>query len=123
MTQPLNSHQTGKQAEAKALVYLRQQGLIEIERNFHTRYGEIDLIMLDNTTTVFVEVRSRKHTGYMNVIETIDAKKVKRIILASRIYLQARGENTELYRFDVVTLSGTLHSPEINWIKNAFSHE
>lgn len=94
-----------------------------MERNFHTRYGEIDLVMLDNATTVFVEVRSRKHNGYMDVIETIDAKKVKRIILASRIYLQARGENTESYRFDVVTLSGSLHSPEISWIRNAFSHE
>lgn len=123
MSPPSNSYQTGKEAEQIALTYLRQHGLVEIERNFNTRYGEIDLVMLDDRTTVFVEVRARKHTNYMAAVESIDKKKVQKIILASRIFLQKSKSNTDLYRFDVVTLSGSMRSPRINWIKNAFSHE
>jgi putative endonuclease len=117
------AYQRGLRAEQIALDYLSRQGLKELERNYRTRSGEIDLIMLDNHVVVFIEVRARTNAGYINPIETIDGKKIHKIILASRQYLQQRHNARELYRFDIVILTGNIHDPEINWVKNAFFDE
>jgi putative endonuclease len=79
--------------------------------------------MLHNDILVFVEVRARTNTGYINTIETIDRKKVQKIILTSRHYLQRYTGNMELFRFDIVTLTGNTQTPEIDWVKNAFYDE
>jgi Holliday junction resolvase-like predicted endonuclease len=54
-------------------------------------------------------------------LETIDGIKIRKIILTSQKFLQEFSDRDKLYRFDVVTLMGDLESPEIQWIKNAFS--
>ncbi len=54
----------GKFAENRAEALLRSAGLAVVERNWRCRRGEIDLIMRDGNTLVFVEVRSRKHCEY-----------------------------------------------------------
>lgn len=56
--------QTGIKAENDALTFLQGQGLIPITRNFRCRFGEIDLIMQDGNTLVFIEVRKRKNRLY-----------------------------------------------------------
>lgn len=115
------STDTGRIAEDKALAYLNIQGLVPIARNYRSPRGEIDLIMLDRDTTVFVEVRSRKNDRFLKVIETIDQRKKNNIILTSQHYIQnAEKSGTQFYRYDIVTLSGPMDRLNIDWIKNAF---
>lgn len=116
-----NAYQTGKIAEELACNYLNQQGLRLLAKNYRVRCGEIDLIMQDEETVVFIEVRSRKNNKTMHVLESIDTAKCTRIIRASQQYLQNKKRGNEtLCRFDVVLVIGRLEDAKVEWIKNAF---
>lgn len=112
----LLSTDRGQQAENRALDYLEKQGLTLIERNFHSRRGEIDLIMEDNNSLVFIEVRYRKSTKYGSALESVNAQKQARIIHTAEYYLQQKPSHYLAYRFDVIGLS----PDNINWVKDAF---
>lgn len=116
----VTSWQRGRWAESLALQHLQAQGLSLLEKNYHARRGEIDLIMQEDNTIVFLEVRYRADSRYMDALETIDAKKCARIIGASQRYLQSLpGPLHKTCRFDVVIIGGA-DKPGIRWIKNAF---
>lgn len=101
--------------------FLQSCGLKHLGSNYRNAGGEIDLVLQDNKTIVFVEVRSRSNTRYMDVVESIGREKINRIINASRHYLQSHGiSESAVCRFDIVTLTGKPDSPKIEWIKNAF---
>ncbi len=110
--------QRGEQAEQQACDFLISQGLTLIERNFRCYYGEIDLIMKDNKTLVFVEVRYRKNVKFGSALESVTRSKQTKLIAATEIYLNTL-QNQELLpmRFDVV---GILGNGNLEWVKNAF---
>ena len=115
------SYQRGRWAETLALEHLLENGLTLLTHNFHARCGEIDLIMRDDTTIVFFEVRYRADNMFMNALETIDKKKRMRIINTSQYYLQShRWASKKPCRFDVMLICGSAENPGIRWIKNAF---
>lgn len=117
----VSSVEKGRLAENRALDYLTDSGLRLITRNYRCPLGEVDLIMMDQNTTVFIEVRSLKNTRTMNVVETIDIKKQKRIIQTSEHYLQVNSKKNNPYcRFDVICITGSIESANIEWIKDAF---
>lgn len=112
---------TGKQAEDLACRYLNQQGLQLIERNFSTRFGEIDLVMRDRDTTVFVEVRYRKSKEVVDPLSSIDRNKQLKLIRTARYYLQAQANADQApARFDVIAISDAGERQHIEWIRNAF---
>lgn len=120
--------QQGTQAEAACCDFLKQQGLSFIEKNFHCRLGEIDLIMLDNNTLTFIEVRYRKNNLFGGGEASVTLKKQKKIRLTAELYLQ-KNPKYQNARFDVVAMSPTTQSSTyhqtvnnytFNWIKNAF---
>ncbi len=107
----------GKWAENLAEHYLELQGLTLLERNFSCKGGEIDLIMEQGETLVFVEVRYRKEN---NPLETINRPKERRIILCAEKYLL--NYPPALYppcRFDVVIIQSQ-PIEKIEWIPDAF---
>ena len=113
--------QSGKQAEELAANYLAKQNIELITRNFHCRFGEIDLIGIDQETLVFIEVRYRKNEQYLAAVETIDQHKCKKIVITSEYYLNKHKKYQSYFcRYDVITITGTLDKPVIEWIKNAF---
>lgn len=116
----MSSHQLGIQAEELALQHLQQQGLKLVERNYHSRRGEIDLIMLDKSTLVFVEVRSRKSSRFGSALESVNHAKQTRIIHTAEQYLQQTSSSYQGYRFDVIAISSDQAVPEITWLKDAF---
>lgn len=123
MTQGRSTAERGRIAEDIACNHLNNQfGLVLLDRNYRTPHGEIDLIMKDGDTTVFIEVRSRKKETILNTLETIDRRKCMRIIHSSEYYLQRHVSNyNEMKcRFDVVTLCGPLEAARLEWIKDAF---
>lgn len=113
----------GNQAEQIALAHLQQHNLELIERNYLTKLGEIDIIMLDksNHALVFVEVRYRKNSRFSDAIETVTTPKQRRIIQTAQHYLQTHSAHQQLAcRFDVVGVESDLKYPTITWIKDAF---
>lgn len=104
--------------ESRAEKFLRQQGLQSVTRNYRTRLGEIDLIMRDKQTLVFVEVRYRKSNRWGSALESIGYRKQQRLVAAAQDYLSKTDAETAA-RFDVVTYDGQTDKPS-EWISNAF---
>lgn len=116
-----SSKAVGDNAENQACNYLQQQGLKLIERNYRSRRGEIDLVMQQDKTLVFVEVRLRTNERFGSAAESVTSRKQGRIIAAAQHYLQQQPSSLAC-RFDVVAISGK-EAPSINWIPNAFQSE
>ncbi len=113
--------QSGKRAEDIAAEYLTEQKVKLVTRNFHSRFGEIDLIGFEQEILLFIEVRYRKNEHFLAAVETIDQHKCKKIIITSEYYLNKHKKyQSYLCRYDVITLTGALDQPVIQWIKNAF---
>ena len=120
--------QRGKRAEKLARTYLRQQGLRLIQANYPSRWGEIDLIMQEQSQQsnhmVFIEVRYRRQNQYGQAVYSITPSKQHRIKKTAQIYQQNNPLTLgQTCRFDVVLLSGELKqvkNTDIQWIKNAF---
>ncbi len=112
---------TGDRAETIACQHLEVSGLITLTRKYRGRFGEIDLIMRDGGIIAFVEVRYRRNNRILNAAETIDARKCQRITKTALQYLQSlKNPDNYCYRFDVVTVTGNLDKPTIDWIRDAF---
>lgn len=106
----------GQSAEARAEAFLQTHGLKLLARNWRCRFGEIDLIMQDGATLVFVEVRLRSRADFGGAAASVTANKQRKLLAAARQYL-ATLKTLPPCRFDVVALSGGT-PPE--WIMNAF---
>ncbi|MCG8429482.1 MAG: YraN family protein [Chromatiales bacterium] len=110
----------GNDGEQLACTYLEHQGLVTVERNFSTRQGEIDLIMREQNTLVFVEVRLRSRSDYGTGADSVTRRKQQRLIITANQFLQKRfGNNPPACRFDVVSIGGQ-NAEKIDWIKDAF---
>lgn len=111
--------QQGTWGENLACAYLETQGLQLITQNYRCQQGEIDLIMQQQQTLVFVEVRSRRVTQYGSGAESVNLRKQQHLILSAQHYLQTL-DNMPLCRFDVVAIMGTGQTATLDWIQNAF---
>lgn len=113
----------GKNGETLIANYLKKQGYIVVERNFHSRFGEIDIIAENEQYILFVEVKMRKQDSLVNPAEAVDAVKQQKIMMTAEIYL-SRAFCELQPRFDVaeVTVFETKGREEykINYIENAF---
>lgn len=108
----------GDEAEQLASEFLQRQHLVLLERNYRCRFGEIDLIMRDGMTLVFVEVRMRTSQIFGGAAASITLSKQTKLLRTARHYL-TRLKSMPPCRFDAVLLSGS-NSQELEWIKNAF---
>jgi putative endonuclease len=109
---------TGPQAESWAAEYLTARGLRLIERNYRCRSGEIDLVMAESGTVVFVEVRYRSSSRYGGALESVDRHKCRRLLAAAQHYMVERRVKGAV-RLDVVAVSPGTAGPEAEWIRNA----
>lgn len=122
MSKKITTKQIGAQAEQIALDYLLKQGLTFIKRNFHSRFGEIDLIMKQQDLIIFIEVRCRNQRRYIDAIETVDFYKQQKIIKTAKFFLcQEKWANYYSYRFDVLSINGRSDTMDnIIWVPHAF---
>jgi putative endonuclease len=116
-----NARRTGALWEHAALAHLAARGLTLVERNFTCRFGEIDLIVRDGSTLVFVEVRYRGDEKRGGGTLSVGAGKRARLVRAALLFLQAHPRwSDQPCRFDVVGCSGTSDAPVFDWIPAAF---
>ncbi|KAA0216366.1 MAG: YraN family protein [Lautropia sp.] len=108
---------SGDAAEARALAFLCGRGLRLVARNVASRLGEIDLVMRDGDTLVFVEVRSRASRSFGGAAASVGPAKQRRLRREAQRYLVASyGDRWPACRFDVCALDGST----IDWIRDAF---
>jgi putative endonuclease len=110
---------SGAQAEQLAAQFLQQNGLTLLQRNYRCRHGEIDLVMRDGDTLVFVEVRLRSRGDFGGAAASINAAKQAKLIRTAQHYLAAQ-PRTPACRFDAVLLHA-LDGSDIEWLRNAFA--
>jgi putative endonuclease len=103
----------GRAWEDAALVHLRRHGLVLVEANFTCKDGEIDLVMRDGATLVFVEVRQRAEASHGGAAASITPAKIRRLVRAASWYLMRFPEPPEC-RFDVVAID----AGQLEWLRN-----
>lgn len=120
----LNRRRIGQRGEDLALSYLAEKGYALVERNYRTRHGEIDLVVRDEETLVFVEVKLRRGTGFGDPLEAVTPRKRAKIRLMAEQYLVERDPefiaSFDELRFDVVGILLVSGKPEIRHVENAF---
>lgn len=110
----------GQRMERSAERMLRRQGLRTLARNYERRTGEIDLVMLDGETLVFVEVRFRGAGAWTTGIGSIDPRKRQRIARTAELYRRDHPEHRlRRVRFDVLSGSRGNYRIRWDWIRNA----
>ncbi len=103
----MNNRETGSRYELLAAAYLEQQGFRILERNYHCRGGEIDLIAEEGDVLCFVEVKYRSGRGAGLAEEAVTRAKQAKLTRTARYYLMERRLPADgLYRFDVVAVNG-----------------
>lgn len=113
---------TGATCESLALAYLEQRGLTLLARNYRCKIGEIDLIMRDGSSIVFVEVRHRRSRHFGGARASISHGKMRRVARTAQVFMKHQRISFETpIRFDVVTIDGALdHQPKTSWLQAAF---
>ncbi|KFI46872.1 putative endonuclease [Bifidobacterium bohemicum] len=119
----LNSRELGMAGESYAARWLEQLGWCTLARNWHTRYGELDVIMLTpEQVVVFVEVKTRHTRRYGPGQEAVSARKQAHLRHAAALWLAGPGRSTPRtgIRFDVVAILVEGRDLFVNHIKGAF---
>lgn len=112
-----NSRAQGAQYEQQARRFLENCGLQFIAQNQTFKCGELDLIMQQGTTVVFVEVRQRKNAHFGSAVESVNFRKQQKWLNAANAWLAKHNQSLDTAdcRFDVVAFEG---NDEPIWIQN-----
>ncbi|MEN6406686.1 MAG: YraN family protein [Thermoguttaceae bacterium] len=112
----------GRRGEAAAERYLRRQGCKTLARGSKSFLGELDLVMLDRRTIVFVEVKTRRSADLGHPVEAVHPEKQRRVTRAALAFLKRYGLLECPSRFDVVTVlwPENRRTPKIEHFPNAF---
>jgi putative endonuclease len=119
------THQTGQQAEDWALDFLRRQGFTLVAQNFHSRLGEIDLIMSKDQLLIFCEVRTRKSSSFGGAAASVTPAKQRKISQTANQFIQSfpQFESYEC-RFDVIAIDlagkNAAQQQNVDWLEGAF---
>ena len=117
----VSTRQKGFDGEDKACAYLIANGYEIIDRNYYTRFGEIDIIARKDKFLVFVEVKSLPHGDIDTLSYVLNKKKQQKIIKTSKCYLlNHRQYNYEYIRYDVLAIDVPVLDP-VYHIENDFS--
>lgn len=113
----INQNNAGLAAEKIAETFLKNHGLKLVMQNYHCRFGEIDLIMKEAKTLVFVEVRLRSNRQFGSAGASITAQKQQKLIATAQHFLQSHGQCA--CRFDAI-LMDKADLDHVEWVRNAF---
>ena len=113
--------EAGLLAEHAALEFLQTHGLQLLQRNALYSVGELDLVMLDQSVVVFVEVRQRKNDLFGGAALSIDRRKQQKCARAAQCWLKQHARFAgNPCRFDAILFTGQPSQWNLDWIKDAF---
>lgn len=102
----------GNKAEDLTAKYLQKKGFKIIAKQYRSRFGEIDLIALDGSEVVFVEVKARKTSDFGFPEESVTASKIEKIIAVGDKFLKDKNWLFKPWRIDVVAITFSETEPE-----------
>lgn len=113
----------GASGEKIAVKFLRKNGYKILQRNYNTKFGEIDVIGYDHGTISFIEVKTRLSESFGPPESAVTQTKKNHIIKTAQKYITENKLEDVCCRFDVVTvrLSNDGKSQEVSLLKNAFT--
>jgi putative endonuclease len=117
----VNPAEAGRQGELAAARYLEALGCRILSRSFRTRLGEIDLVVEEQGTVVFVEVKTRRRLAVDDGRGAVDWHKQRRLIRAAGLFLARRRLAERVCRFDVVLVAPRPGGWDIRHLRDAFS--
>lgn len=107
--------------ERRARAELERAGLSCLAQNFNTRYGELDLVMMEGNTIVFIEVRRRNSALQGDAAASITLSKQAKLVKAAELWLAAHpSQAIHNCRFDVIAYDGPLETLRTTWLRGAF---
>jgi uncharacterized protein (TIGR00252 family) len=111
--------QMGIWGEELATAYLREKGYIILERDWHSKHRDIDIIAQKGEYIIFVEVKTRQNDIFADPLSAVDYRKIKNLSLAINHYIKYRKVDKR-WRFDVITIVGKMgcDSPIIKHVEN-----
>ncbi len=113
----------GRWGEDRAAAYLLRKWYRIVERNYTTRYGEIDLIVQNSRYLVFAEVKLRKNAAFAEAREFVTAAKQERLRNTAELWLAEHPTHLQP-RFDVIEIYAPqgeqTRFPRINHLRDAF---
>jgi len=101
----VETNQLGARGEDAAAAYLDRIGMTIVDRNWRCKLGEIDIVALDGTDLVLVEVKTRRSVRRGTPEEAVSTTKQQRIVRLARSYIAEAGLRTAGVRFDVVAIT------------------
>lgn len=122
--------------EQQACEWLQRHGFQIVTRNYHSRYGEIDLIAQKQQELIFVEVKARASTQYASAVESISLSKQRKMMKTALCFVQNAPHFQDFYcRFDVICFDFkqtfakrpqhdfSNYPYDLQWIENAFTFD
>ncbi len=103
----MNKHSLGKIGEDLACKYLLKKGYRIINRNFHSRWGEIDIVAQKNQTLYFIEVKTRWSSKFGDPETAVTKFKLNSIIKTAHFYKILYPHTAEKKQIDVVAIKLT----------------
>lgn len=110
----------GQQGETLAANYLTRHKVSILDRNIRSKYGEIDLIGIDQDCLVFFEVKTRSNHAFGLPQAAVTPKKLQKITKVCQSYRQLHPDLPAAERIDVIAITMS-QPPQIVWIKNALA--
>ena len=112
----------GDVAEDAACEHLLASGCQLLARNVRFRVGELDLVMLDGKTLVFVEVRMRRDDRFGGAMSSVDFSKRRKFARAAQAWLSTHTKMAQSpCRFDVVAVVPGTDGLHCDWLRGAFT--
>jgi putative endonuclease len=110
----------GRSGEALAEEHLSRKGMVVLARNYRCRAGEIDLVLRDGDTVVFVEVKERTGRSHGSAVEAVTWSKRRKIAQTARVFAAVHGLSEASLRFDVVAIDWDASGPRLRHDEGAF---
>lgn len=109
----------GNRAEETAARFLTERGMEIIARQYHTRFGEIDIVAWDGQTVRFVEVKARTTEAFGPPEEAVTKSKIRKIAAAAELFLTHHGWQDRPWQIDVLAFTFLPHAtPDVRYIEN-----
>lgn len=110
----------GQAGENAAVLFLEEAGYVVLERNWRCKYGEVDVICLHRKTVVFVEVRTRREPALVTPAQSVNPRKIARLVRTASLFLSQRDWWDKTCRFDLLAVTDTGQGVKLEHIADAF---
>ena len=116
----MDAKSLGKKGEAVAIKFLKKKGYQIIETNYLKRTGEIDIIAFDSKYNeyVFIEVKTRRNLNFGYPEESVDEKKLSKIIETAENWLENKNISNAEWRIDIISIEWQDKIPKIKHFQN-----